>query len=140
MVTPGPVPLVVPRWRFGTFYGLGQDQASLKVRVLRAGSPLSGVPVEVVFQDDTSKAGPTDADGSFAVPYGPAQFGRAVVRIEPLPGLVAVGGPVRELELAEAGNEVAFALDPEARISPVAGAAIAVGLLGIATFFLGNGR
>jgi hypothetical protein len=71
---------------------LGQTKSLLAVTVTIDGGPAAGVPVEVLFADGSSAEGLTDpSSGMFQAEYGPSQYGPAVVRITPPPGVEDLG-------------------------------------------------
>lgn len=79
----GPVTLAQPGARMsGRRVQLGQENM-LTVQVNRDGVAAAGVPVEVVFQDDSMESGVTDPSGAFNYTYGPEAYGQTAIQITP---------------------------------------------------------
>jgi hypothetical protein len=94
----GPVTLAQPGARMGgRRVQLGQENM-LTVQVNRDGVAAPGVPVQIVFQDDSMEEGVTDPSGAFNFTYGPELYGQTAIQITPPAG-------VREME--DAGFQLA---------------------------------
>jgi hypothetical protein len=98
----------------------------LTALILKDGSPLSGVPVEVMFQSGDGANGVTDALGKFSTPYNMVQTGQAVVRITPPEGVEDIGeGAAQGADLQKGSVSVQFNLIGVSVGSPLVGLGIA---------------
>lgn len=103
----------------------------LTVVVRKDSLPLSGVPVEVMFQSGDSKTMTTDAGGTIVLPYTAAQKGQTVVRITSPGGVADLGeGSAQGVDLKGGPAEVAFALVGMGG-SPLIGIGIAGAIYGL---------
>jgi len=90
---------------------MGQAKSALLVMVTLDGGAAMDVPLEILYSDGSNVQGKTGAAGFFEAPYGPTQYGPAIVRISPPPGVEDIGeGTAQPAELTAAGVKVSFAL------------------------------
>jgi hypothetical protein len=104
----------------------------LTALILKDGSPLSGVPVEAMFQSGDGANGVTDAMGKFSTPYNMVQTGQAVVRITPPEDVEDIGeGVAQGVDLQKGPVSVQFNLVGVNAGSPLVGLGIAGALYGL---------
>lgn len=103
----------------------------LTVTVRKDGSPLAGVPVEVMLASGDTKNGVTDPLGKFLVPYTGAQKGQTIVRITTPENVEDLGeGTAQGVDLKGGPAAVAFELVGIAP-SPYLGLGVAGALYGL---------
>lgn len=111
---------------------MGQAPASpdiLTVLVFKDGQAIGNVPLEIMFQNGESKAGSTDAGGTFVTTYTQAQRGQATIRITPPGNVEDLGeGSAQGVQLAGGPSEVKFQLVGSGGAGP---ALVGIGLAGV---------
>lgn len=105
---------------------------TLTALVLKDGSPLAGVAVDVMFQSGEAAKGVTDGTGKFVTPVTAAQKGQAVVRITPPEGVEDIGeGSAQGVNLTGASAQVQFDLVGVSMAHPLVGLGVAGLLYGL---------